>query len=89
MKEVRIRLSDAQVEAIEAEIAAGEAGSISELIELALDRYLAGPGVPGPEEMYRLALEAEAEADATGKWYTADEVRSFIREAPPRAFSKD
>ncbi len=89
MKEVRIRLSDAQVEAIEAEIAAGEAGSILELIELALDRYLGGPGMPSPGEMYRLALEAEAEAEATGKWYTADEVRSFILEATPRGFSKD
>ena len=89
MKELRIRLSDAHVEAIKAEIAAGEAGSVSELIELALDRYLAGPGMPSPEEMYRLALEAEAEADATGKWYTADEVRSFIRAATSRESPDD
>jgi hypothetical protein len=70
------------VRAIEAEIAAGEAGSISELIGLALDRHLAGPGMPSPEEMYRLALEAEAEAeaDARGRWYTVDEVRRFTRE---------
>jgi Arc/MetJ-type ribon-helix-helix transcriptional regulator len=89
MKEVRIRLSDAHVEAIEAEIAAGEAGSVSELIELALERYLAGPGIPSPEEMYRLALEAEAEADATGKWYTVDEVRSFLRLPISREPSED
>ena len=40
MKEVRITLSDDQVAAIEAEIAAGEARSVSELVELALDAYL-------------------------------------------------
>jgi hypothetical protein len=89
MKELRIRLSDAQVEAIEAEIAAGEAGSVSELIGLALDRYLAGPGVPDREEMYRLALEADAEADATGKWYTADEVRAMSRSSISRGSAED
>lgn len=81
MKEVRITLSDAQVAAIEAEIAAGEARSIDEFVELALDAYLTSPDMPTREEMYRMALEAEAEAEATGGWFTADEVRRSIREA--------
>jgi len=83
MKEVRITLSDDQVAAIEAEIAAGGASSLAELIDWALDAYLdqSPPDVPSREEMYRLALEAEAEAEATGEWHTADEVRQSIRDA--------
>jgi hypothetical protein len=81
VKEVRITLSDDQVAAIEAEIAAGEARSIAEFVELAVDAYLIPPDMPSPEQMYRMALEAEAEAEATGEWYTAAEVRRSIREA--------
>ena len=81
MRELRISLSEATVEALEAEVAAGEAASISELIEAALDAYL-DQGMPTREEMLALALEAEAEANATGKWYTADELRRFLREDP-------
>jgi hypothetical protein len=80
VKEIRITLSDDQVAAIEAEIAAGDARSIEELVEMALDVYLTPPDMPSRGEMYRMALEAEAEADATGEWYTADEVRRYIRE---------
>jgi hypothetical protein len=79
MKEVRITLSDAQVAAIEAEIAAGEARSIDEFVELALDAYLTPPDMPSREEMYRLALEAETEFDSTGESYTADEVLARVR----------
>ena len=79
MKDLRISLSEATIAALEAEVAAGEAGSISELIEAALEAYL-DPALPTPEEMVALALEAEADANATGKWYTADEVRRFLRE---------
>jgi Arc/MetJ-type ribon-helix-helix transcriptional regulator len=89
MKEVRIKLSDEQVAAIEAEIAAGEARSISELVALALDAYLTPPDMPSPEEMYRMALEAEAEAEATGEWYTAQEVRQLIRESTDGESGKD
>ncbi len=81
MKEVRITLSDDQVAAIEAEIAVGDVRTIAEFVELALDAYLMPPDMPSREEMYRLALEAEAEAEATGEWYTADEVRQSIRDA--------
>jgi hypothetical protein len=81
MKEVRITLSEDQVAAIEAEIAAGEAGSIAEFVELALDAYLAPPDMPNPEEMYRMALEAEAEAEAIGEWYTADEMLARVRQS--------
>ena len=65
MKEVRISLSEERLAEVEAEVATGEASSISELIEWALDLYLSAPDTPSPEEMYRMALEAEAEADAT------------------------
>ena len=80
MKELRISLSEETVEALEAEVAAGEAASISELIEAALDAYL-DQGLPTREEMIALALEAEAEANATGGWYTADEVLEHIRKS--------
>jgi Arc/MetJ-type ribon-helix-helix transcriptional regulator len=81
MREVRITLSDDQVAAIEAEIAAGEARSVSELVELALDAYLTPPDMPSREEMYRMALEAEAEFEATGESYTADEVLARVRQS--------
>lgn len=80
MKEVRITLSDDTVAAIEAEIAGGEAGSVSELIEFALDAYLRGRALPSPDEMYEAALVAEAEADATGGWLTADQLRHRLDE---------
>ena len=80
MKELRISLSEKTVEALEAEVAAGEAASVSELIAAALDAYL-DPGMPTRQEMLAMALEAEAEANATGKWLTADQVRQFMREA--------
>lgn len=84
MKEVRITLDDATVAALEASVAAGEAASIEEMVELALgawlDPGLHDPGMPTREEMYALALEAEAEANATGGWYTADEVRAYLRD---------
>jgi hypothetical protein len=81
MKEVRITLSDEQIAAIEAEIAIGEARSIPEFVAQALDAYLSPPDMPSREEMYRLALEAEAEAEATGKWYTGEEMLASVREA--------
>ena len=61
MKEVRITLSDDQVAAIEAEIAAGEARSVSELVELALDAYLTPPDMPSREQMLADVAEVEAE----------------------------
>ena len=66
MKEVRITLSDDQVAAIEAEIAAGEARSVSELVELALDAILTPPDMPSPEQMLADAAEVEAELAAGG-----------------------
>jgi hypothetical protein len=81
MKEIRITLSDDQVAAIEAEIAIGEARSISEFVEHALDAYFSPPDMPSRAEMYRLALEAEAEAEATGEWYTGEEMLASVREA--------
>jgi hypothetical protein len=79
MKEVRINLSDDQVAAIEAEIATGEARSVAEVIEHAIEAYLSPPDMPSREEMYRMALEAEAEAEATGEWYTGEEMLASIR----------
>lgn len=80
MKELRINLRDATVEALEAEVAAGEAASVSDLIQSALDAYI-DAGMPTPEEMLAAALEAEAEADATGTWYTAEEVLERVRKS--------
>ena len=80
MKELRVTLRDATVDAIEAEIAAGEASSASDLVRAALDAYI-DTGMPTPEEMLADALEAEAEADATGTWYTAEEVMERIRKS--------
>lgn len=82
MKEVRITLSDDRVAAIEAEIAVGEAGSIAEVIELALDAYLdqLPPDMPSREQMLADIAEVEAELAAGGKVYTADEVRQSIRD---------
>jgi hypothetical protein len=83
MKEVRITLSDAQVAAIEAEIAAGGASSVAELIEWALDTYLdqPPPDMPSREQMLADVAEVEAELAAGGRLYTADEVRRHIRES--------
>jgi len=66
MKEVRITLSDDRVAAIEAEIAAGEVGSIAEFVELALDAYLTPADMPSREQMLADAAEVEAELDAGG-----------------------
>ena len=83
MKEVQITLDDATVAALEASVAAGEAASIEEMVELALGAWLVpglhDPGMPTREEMYALALEAEADANATGGWYTAEEVLANVR----------
>lgn len=83
MKEVRISLTDDQAAAIEAAIevgiAAGEARSIDEFVAQAVDAYLTPPDLPSREEMYRLALEAEADAEATGGYFTADEVLENVR----------
>jgi len=80
MKELRISLDEATIAALEAEVAAGEASSISELIEAALEAWL-DPGMPTREEMVADALEAEAEANATGGWFTADEVLWNVRKS--------
>jgi Arc/MetJ-type ribon-helix-helix transcriptional regulator len=77
MKELRISLSDETVEALEAGVAAGEAASISELIEAALGLYL-DPGLPALDAMFKDALEAEAEAEATGGWRTPEEVMENV-----------
>ena len=45
MKELRISLDEATVKALEAEVAAGEAASIEELIEAALGAWL-DPAAP-------------------------------------------
>lgn len=81
MKEVRITLSDDQVAAIEAEIAAGEARSVSELVELALDAYLTPPDMPSREQMLADVAEVEAELAAGGRLYTGDEMLEFIRKS--------
>jgi Ribbon-helix-helix protein, copG family len=85
MKELRISLSDAMVEALEAEIAAGEAGSIEELIEAALDAFLDpcldDPGMPTREEMIAEAAAIEAEIAAGAETYTAEEVLAHVRAA--------
>ena len=74
MKEVRITLSDDQVAAIEAEIAAGEARSIAEFVELALDAYLTPPDMPSREEMLPDGARGRGGGRGDGEWYTADEV---------------
>jgi Arc/MetJ-type ribon-helix-helix transcriptional regulator len=83
MKEVRITLSDDQVAAIEAEVAAGGASSMAELIEWALDAYLdqPPPDMPSREQMLADAAEVEAEIAAGGKLYTADEMLAFVRKS--------
>jgi hypothetical protein len=81
MKEVRITLSDHQLAAIEAEIAAGGASSLAELIDWALHAYLdqPPPDMPSREQMLSDVAEVEAELAAGGKLYTADEARRYIR----------
>jgi hypothetical protein len=79
VKELRINLRDETAEALEAEVAAGEAASISDLIEAALEAYLF-PGMPSVEEMLADAAEVEAEIAAGGPTYTAEEVLAHIRE---------
>lgn len=83
MKEVRITLNEATVEALEASVAAGEAASVEELVEFVVGAWLtpgfADPGMPTRGEMYAMALEAEAEADATGGWRTPEEVLESVR----------
>lgn len=81
MKEVRITLSDDQVAAIEAEIAAGEARSVSELVELALDACLTPPDMPSREQMLADVAEVDVERAAGDRLYTGDEMLEFIRKS--------
>jgi hypothetical protein len=81
MKEIRITLSDDQVAAIEAEIAVGEARSLAEFVENAVDAYLVPPAWPSREQMLADVAEAEAELAAGGKVYTADEMLESVRKA--------
>ena len=50
-------------------------------MELAVDAYLTPPDMPSREEMYRVALEAEAESEATRGLQMADEVLARVRQS--------
>ena len=84
MKEVRITLDDATVAALEASVAAGEAASIEEMVELALgawlDPGLLDPGMPTREEMLADLAEVDRELASGARLYSADEVRRFLDE---------
>lgn len=79
MKEVRIRLSDETVRALEARVSAGEAASLSELIEATLDLG-ADPGMPTREEMLADIAEVDRDLAAGARLYTADEIRRSFRD---------
>lgn len=85
MKEVRITLDDATVAALEASVAAGEAASIEEMVELALgawlDPGLHDSGMPTREEMLADAAAVEAEIAAGAKTYSAEVVLAHVRAA--------
>ena len=84
MKEVQITLDDATVAALEASVAAGEAASIEEMVELALgawlDPSLHDPGMPTREEMLADLAEVDRELASGARLYSADEVRRFLDE---------
>jgi len=81
MKEVRITLSDDQVAAIEAEVAAGEARSISEVIASALEVYLATADLPTDAEMVAELEAMRREISAGGRMLDPEDVQRMISDS--------
>jgi Arc/MetJ-type ribon-helix-helix transcriptional regulator len=80
MKEVRIRLSEERLAAIEAEVASGQFASVSDLVDWALAEYFV-QGLPTEEEMVAELAAMRAEIAEGGRLLEPDEVRQLVRDS--------